>query len=361
MLVFVNIYFSIENVVNESEVKREVSDNRCDEELNQSSDHSTTKSVKYKVCRRISKVKALSRLNRRKPKQKLKAEPKRGSVFSCDWPECKYKAKYRSVVDRHKKEAHYGDSPLLKYVCEYPGCGKKFKHKRSFGYHLECHKSEEQMKCEICDQDCKSGKGLKVHMIRQHKDVKTFTCDQPGCLLVTINETRFYSHTHVYHSKQSIRCTVEGCDKVFTTKYALKTHLDSHNTEPVYKCPFEGCTKSYRIKLCLNSHYRNRHIDRKPYPCDWPGCEFVSKSPKCHRRHKYVHKTERDFLCDWPECGKGFKSKRQLRLHIRIHTNDKRYVCLWPGCQYATSDSANSLKHRKQVHEKSTQHPLNKK
>ena len=45
--------------------------------------------------------------------------------------------------------------------------------------------------------------------------------------------------------------------------------------------------------------------------------------------------------------GKDSKTKYNSIVTQEDTRMDKRYVCLWPGCQYSTTDSANSIKHRK--------------
>ena len=284
----------------------------------------------------------------------------RNKNHSCDWPGCDYKGRTRYRVEQHKIARHYPDDTTRKFACSHPGCDWKFKTKRHLTVHLETHKTREGVQCQHCGKDYKDSTGLKTHILHQHNNERNFVCNHSGCQYSTTTASRLKVHASS-HSDRSIACTVDGCDKLFRTSKHLKNHLTSHITEYRYKCPFDGCDKTFKTEKASKTHYKKLHSERELIRCDWPGCDFETKSRASYLRHRDVHKTERDFLCEWPECGKGFKNKRQLNCHIRRHTNDKRYVCLWPGCQYSTTDSANSIKHRKQVHEKNSNYYMSKK
>ena len=282
--------------------------------------------------------------------------------YSCDWPGCDYMAWSSSRVEEHKIIRHHpDDGTKLRFTCDHPGCGKKFKVKKQLSRHLKSHSTEERVQCQHCGKDYKDSTGLKSHVLHQHIKERSFVCDQSGCQYSTTTASKLKYHKVRCHSDRSIVCTVEGCDKLFKSRSNLKDHIITHNTQCNYKCQFDGCDKTFKTAKSSRIHYQQQHADNEPFRCDWPGCEFETKFRKSYLGHRDVHKSERDFLCEWPECGKGFKNKKQLELHTRRHTNDKRYVCLWPGCQYSTTDSGNFVKHRKQVHEKSINYNRNKK
>ena len=309
----------------------------------------------HKDCdkEKYSELKAISHLHRHRVNQEMKADPNKRFKYWCEWPGCDYNAKNSCFVERHKLYVHLSDTIPLKFVCEYPGCDKKFKMKPSLDNHMKSH-STERLKCEICGKDYKTIFSLKNHIKSQHTKRKTYVCDHKDCDYQTNSNSTLYNHKINCHTSPTIVCTVDGCDKKFHNKNSLRVHLNSHNTEVTQKCPIDGCDKAYKQKSRLTIHIREQHTNSELYRCDWPGCDYQTKSGASFKSHSAVHKTERDFICEWPECGKGFKSKAQLNCHIRRHTNDKRYVCSWTGCQYSTTDSSNLIKHRKQVHEKNS-------
>ena len=306
-----------------------------------------------------SETEAMNHLYRHKVNEKFEENPNEKFKFPCDWPGCDYKGRSMYWVGQHKIMRHYPDDDTTrKFACEHPGCGKKFKTKKYLSSHLETHKT---VQCEHCGKDYKGDLSLRAHVLHKHTRERSFVCDHPGCKFNTTTGAKLNYHKLSSHSDRSIACTVEGCDKRFTSEARLKSHMTSHITEYRYKCPFDGCDKILKTESGLKKHYKQQHTENEMIRCDWPGCEFETKFRRSYLTHRYVHKSERDFICEWPECGKGFKSKKQLELHTRRHTNDKRYICLWPGCQYSTTDSGNSIKHRKQVHEKTSNYHRNKK
>ena len=308
---------------------------------------------------KYSELKAMNHLYRHKVNEKNEENPNEKLKYSCDWPGCDFKGRSMYWVREHQILKHYPDDDTTrKFVCEHSGCGKRFKSKRYLTNHLESHKT---VQCEHCGKDYKGDLSLRAHVLYKHSMERNFLCDHSGCKFNTITASKLNYHKRTSHSNRSIACTVEGCDKRFTNKISLKSHLTSHKTEYHYKCSFDGCDKTFKRESTLRVHYKHQHTDSELLRCDWPGCDFQTKLRASYLRHRDVHKSERDFICEWPECGKGFKNKIQLKCHTRRHTNDKRYVCLWPGCQYSTTDSGNSIKHRKQVHEKNSNYYRNKK
>ena len=307
---------------------------------------------------KFSELTAISHLRRHRISQEMKADPSKRFRHSCDWPGCDYKAKLPRLIESHKTYVHLPESTSRRFACEHPGCDKKFKMKQDLTIHLDTH-STERVKCELCGKDYKTYISLRNHIRSQHTKAKTFVCDHKDCDYEAYSTPNLYNHKINAHASRTVVCTFEGCDKKFTNKYHMKDHLESHNTELAHKCPIGGCDKAFKYKARLKVHLREKHTD-ETYSCDWPGCDFETKSRASYRNHSAVHKTERDFLCEWPQCGKGFKSRAQLKRHERIHTNDKRYVCSWTGCQYSTTDSSNFIKHKKQVHEKTSNFNLTK-
>lgn len=41
----------------------------------------------------------------------------------------------------------------------------------------------------------------------------------------------------------------------------------------VHECPEPTCTAAFRRSEHLKRHYKSVHIGRRPFPCDWAGCD----------------------------------------------------------------------------------------
>jgi hypothetical protein len=80
-------------------------------------------------------------------------------------------------------------------------------------------------------------------------------------------------------------CSYEGCAKRFEYKWILDRHINSHFCFKLFKCSFECCSKAYKSKENLNLHVKNKHLNIKPYSCDFCNSRFS------HRNGNYPKKS----------------------------------------------------------------------
>ncbi|KAK3590193.1 hypothetical protein CHS0354_041250 [Potamilus streckersoni] len=132
-------------------------------------------------------------------------------LYQCEF--CGYSSRHQGCLVTHKTLVHPEGSSI-----DCPICGKKFKSKLHFKYHLPTH-GEESFKCEICGKGFKRRQGLTNHQRRHKKDYHYF-------------------------------CT--NCDKGFYEKTTLRAHIRTHSGEKPYVC--EVCGYRCAIKSNLSKH-----------------------------------------------------------------------------------------------------------
>ena len=100
-------------------------------------------------------------------------------------------------------------------------------------------------------------------------------------------------HKHGVEIEGIIKCPNEGCNYMAPQKCILVSHMDTcgeAKQNKKHKCT--ECGKGYRSKKYLRLHMAADHPtegeDVKQYPCSYPGCEKIYKSPDALRTHKKI-------------------------------------------------------------------------
>lgn len=234
-------------------------------------------------------------------------------------PHCPYETKdkdnYRSHVAKHDPNAE-------RYQCDL--CGKKFRNKRGFTYHVRAHVSPDQMhKCLRCDFSTpQKGYWIKhmavKHRIDAHGNELTdeFRCDQ--CEFASVLESRVKEHVTRAH-------------------VGLKP----------FKCA--ECEYASFRKGDLDKHVSIRHRHERPYMCE--ACGFRSQTSGGIERHKRTHTGEKPYKC--ATCGQAYADIQKLKSHLKRHTNDEKpYVCHLCGHAFRRRD--NLQMHVKRIHKVAT-------
>ena len=63
------------------------------------------------------------------------------------------------------------------------------------------------------------------------------------------------------------------------------------------------CGKIYRSKENVSLHYQNIHLKKKPYKCDFCGCEFSHRNGKTYHVRKF-HTKIFPYICPFKESKK---------------------------------------------------------
>ena len=128
-------------------------------------------------------------------------------------------------------------------------------------------KKQNLLKCEICEKEFQTNKGLKYHFNIIH-DLKKGEYQCNICQKNFIIQSLVTKHVkNVHEKKRYHKC--ELCGKAFTKAGHLKTHINSvHNGQKYYKC--NSCENSFiledtylSIQFIMVKKIRNvTHVER---------------------------------------------------------------------------------------------------
>jgi uncharacterized Zn-finger protein len=79
---------------------------------------------------------------------------------------------------------------------------------------------------------------------------------------------------------KSFMCNYENCGKCFDYKWILERHMNSHFSFKLFKCEYDNCDKAYKSKENLNLHVKNKHLNIKPYECQYCKSQFSHRNGK---------------------------------------------------------------------------------
>ncbi|KAL1117023.1 hypothetical protein AAG570_004351 [Ranatra chinensis] len=190
-----------------------------------------------------------------------------------------------SILDRHLKVHERSKGPVDCTVCGYH-CHDQL--------HLQYHHREQHSTlpsryvCVLCDGGFQSNKELKAHLLREHPNIKHYSCRECG------------------------------------QKFKRYTQLENHKQYTHGNATCRVCSKKIEDPVKLRQHeLRHARIDSKKFDCSECGRSF--KSPGGLRVHRVSHTGDYKFFCEF--CGRGFMSSVPLEEHKGVHTKEERYIC----------------------------------
>ena len=169
-------------------------------------------------------------------------------------------------------------------------CGLLFNSREDLNTHIAGHKPS-NWNCSQCSKVYDSRGVLYKHYREKHIGVFQYDCKE--CEYG--NDERVHMVHHMFHkhgveTEGIIKCPNEGCNYVVPQKCILLSHIDTcgeAKENKKHKCT--ECGQGYRSKKYLRLHMAADHPtqgeDVKQYPCSYPDCEKIYKSPDTLRTH----------------------------------------------------------------------------
>ncbi|CAH1792567.1 unnamed protein product [Owenia fusiformis] len=190
----------------------------------------------------------------------------------CDINQCTYTAKYKYLVNQHKKITHDG----LRYHCE--KCSKRFTRKHILEDHINVvHLKIQSFLCQLCSKAYSSMSSLTTHVKYKHEMVKHFTCCI--CKKGYFHKNDYESHMNNHSKVTPYQCKL--CKKEFQIRNSFRNHqVDcGRKSEDKYKC--EECQKYFSTNRSLSEHIKFQHRQINLFQC----CGKTYKYPRSYKRH----------------------------------------------------------------------------
>ncbi|KAJ4444789.1 hypothetical protein ANN_06586 [Periplaneta americana] len=241
-----------------------------------------------------------------KQKPAKNPEPKNITCTTCG-KIYKNRAKYEYHLQHH--------AAPKKYHC--PICNKGFFQQNRLRRHSVTHNTKRPFKCDVCNKTFKQSDSLNAHK-KRHIAPKQFVCDACGYATISKLSLKMHKKRHT----RDYKFTCELCGKGYYTNAEIRAHMASHAGEK-HQCEF--CGKGFSSTTYLRIHQRTHDQTRsvEEFVCDICGRKFMSKQGLRH--HKRRHAGDSKFICD--VCGKSIGSKNSLLNHRLVHTGEKPFNC----------------------------------
>lgn len=199
-------------------------------------------------------------------------------TFSCDFPNCFYKSKFRCVIDDHRKR----HEKIKEFKCSWENCTSEFATKRDMIAHVNFyHRGIKNYICnwKNCNASFKDSNRLRHHYFT-HTGERPYHCPYPGCGASFKQMPHLHKHrkTHNWEvasasnqeSEEVVKskslkglsvCPIDDCNADFTTESDLNKHIvDSHeDVEQLFKCELEDCSTYFQTNEQCQQHMKEDH------------------------------------------------------------------------------------------------------
>jgi general transcription factor IIIA len=198
--------------------------------------------------------------------------------------------------------------------------------------------------------DCGQSFGMKSDLNRHvaavhEKTEKTFKCTVSDCEASFRDQTHLDRHINGFHKgEKPHKCVWKDCGSAFAEASDLKRPVAAvhDQAEKKFKCTRAGCDWAFLTSTELKRHVSQFHEKKRPYKCNWSGCEFkgtISAAPLAQIICYHLETMLMPFLFA------GAATKSNLQRHINsVHLNLKPHKC---GCGEAYTAKSSLTNHQK--------------
>ena len=155
-------------------------------------------------------------------------------ILNCTNEGCNLK-----FINNHNYLKHLKSHSSLgkKYVCPFPGCGKKFTASYNQKIHYRIHTGEKPYKCQKCGNEYYDRANYKYHLRTSHLDVNSedILCRHPGCS----HSFKTKKQKLMHHDKLELQCRNEK-NMIIKLLSEFKNSFNSLYLEDKLKLPEEG-------------------------------------------------------------------------------------------------------------------------
>ena len=280
-------------------------------------------------------------------------QSKHGTSEKIECPICKEKF-VKIYLKKHIRIVHEGIKDQV-HKCEQ--CGKEYAHKLRLRIHIKRdHDNIRDEECNQCGKLFFCRETLKKHLRNTHNIIaaKTSGSSTNRDKAPDINEDPENSN-----NAKKEQCN--QCGKLVFKSY-LKKHIRTVHEgirDQIYTC--EHCGKEYTNNFHLKTHIKQKHEEHsfddssdaiKKEQCNQCGKLFFKKYLEKHIRT--VHEGKRDQVHKCEHCGKEYVHNLRLRIHIkRDHDNIRDEECDQCGKLFSCTETLKE--HTKKVHNKGNQ------
>lgn len=264
--------------------------------------------------------------------------------FKCPYDDCGKDYTVDKHLKQHIKAVHTQER---KHVCQREGCGKSFVTGTRLKRHQAVHEGADRFRCSDCGQSFRKKDTLHKHIRKDHQNLPTHPCTEPGCDAAFDTKTSLKRHRERDHGEPKFWCAECGVKTLedgtpqrvgFTTEHLLQIHLKQEHQDCMF-CDFKSSTQG-ELERHIEMYHSGKSVeDRRTEECPYPGCDkrFTNKSNRnnhvrtAHEGFRYVCgevELSGPGLEGWSNdqgCGDKFCAKARLEDHVRyIHLGLER-------------------------------------